>query len=230
MHDGLIWGFLMSKIGNPYGVAGLMGNLYVESKLNSGLLQSASGRRLSMTSEEYTKVVDDGSYTNFIQDKAGYGLAQWTYWSRKEALLNYAKKAGCSIGDVSMQLSFLWDELQKYKTCLDVLKKATCVREASDAVVEHYEKPNDQSEKGKQNRADYGQKFYDKYVKTEGKRVRILADKTNIRNGNGKEYKRIAGANKDDVYPWIATAENGWHAIVCQKQVCWVSGEFSAIM
>ena len=30
--------------------------------------------------------MDNGKYTNFIYDKAGYGLAQWTYWSLKKQL------------------------------------------------------------------------------------------------------------------------------------------------
>lgn len=219
----------MSKIGNPYGVAGLMGNLYVESRLDSTLLQGTSSRRLGLSSQEYTAKVDNGSYSEFISDKAGYGLAQWTYSTRKEALLNYAQKAKCSIGDLSMQLSFLWEELQSYKICLETLKKATSVKQASDIVVERYEKPADQSEKAKQNRANYGQKYYDKFVKSEEKKVRVTTDKTNIRTGNGKQYSKCGQANKDDVFVWVATAENGWHAIVYNKQVAWISNEFSKV-
>ena len=47
-----------------------------------------------MTDAEYTAAVDSGSYTNFVRDSAGYGLAQWTYYSRKQALYDYAKAAG----------------------------------------------------------------------------------------------------------------------------------------
>lgn len=42
-----------------------------------------------MTDAEYTAAVDAGTYTNFVNDKAGYGLAQWTYWSLKQEMLNY---------------------------------------------------------------------------------------------------------------------------------------------
>ena len=34
-------------------------------------------------------------------------MAQWTYWSRKQNLLNFAKSKGKSIGDLNMQLEFL---------------------------------------------------------------------------------------------------------------------------
>jgi hypothetical protein len=42
-----------------------------------------------MTDAEYTAAVNNGSYTNFINDSAGYGLAQWTYWSLKRDMLEY---------------------------------------------------------------------------------------------------------------------------------------------
>ncbi len=49
-----------------------------------------------MTDTTYTAAVDSGSYTNFVHDSAGYGLAQWTYHSRKQALLDFARAAGKS--------------------------------------------------------------------------------------------------------------------------------------
>ncbi len=61
-----------------------------------------------MTDEEYTTAVDNGKYTNFIKDKAGYGLAQWTYWSRKENLFDFCKRKNKSIGDINAQLDFLY--------------------------------------------------------------------------------------------------------------------------
>ena len=44
-------------------------------------------KKLKMTDTEYTSAVDDGRYKNFVKDGAGYGLAQWTFWSRKQNLL-----------------------------------------------------------------------------------------------------------------------------------------------
>lgn len=102
-----IWNHLYAKIGNPYGVAGLMGNLYAESTLNPKNLQQTYEKKLGYTDDTYTAAVDDGSYTNFVKDSAGYGLAQWTYWSRKQALLTYAQGKGASIGDLETQLDFL---------------------------------------------------------------------------------------------------------------------------
>ena len=228
--DQTIWDFLMSKIGNAYGVAGLMGNLYVESHLQSVYLQSSYSRKLGLSSAEYTKAVDDGSYTNFVHDEAGYGLAQWTHWSRKEKLLDCAKNCGTSIGDLMMQLTYLWLELQKYPIALGTCKSAKSIREASDAIALRYEKPKDTSEKALQNRAEFGIKYYNTFAeKTPMKEVVLTANKVNIRAGNDKTYSRLGQEPKGAIFEWVATSENGWHAIVYKKQVAWVSGEFSKI-
>ena len=165
MSNKTIWNYLISQTGNEYGVAGLMGNLHAESALRSNNLQNSGNNRLGMSDEEYTKAVDNGTYTDFVEDGkrgCGYGLAQWTYWSRKENLLNFAKSKGASIGDENMQLEFLVMELKRdFKTVWNTLCSAHSVKEASDSVLCEYEKPADQSDTAKARRASYGQKFYD---------------------------------------------------------------------
>ena len=161
-----IWDFLHGKIGNAYGAAGMMGNLYAESALRPNNLQNTYEKKFGMTDAEYTAAVDDGSYTNFVKDSAGYGLAQWTYWSRKQALLEFAQAAGKSIGDLQTQLDFLWKELQGYTSVLNTLKSATTVKTASDAVLTGYERPSDQGDAVKEKRAGYGQTYFDKYAGT----------------------------------------------------------------
>lgn len=152
----------MEKIKNPYGVAGLMGNLYAESGLKPANLQNSYEKSLGMTDAEYTAAVDNGTYTEeeFVHDHAGYGLAQWTYWSRKQNMYKHIKNLGLSIGDLDAQLSFLWAELSKYTAVTSVLFKATSVREASDVVLMKYEKPKNQSEENQIRRAGYGEIYY----------------------------------------------------------------------
>lgn len=160
-----IWNFLYGKIGNAYGTAGLMGNLYAESGLKPTNLQNTYEKKLGISDAEYTVAVDNGTYDNFVKDSAGYGLAQWTYWSRKQALLEFAKASGKSIGDLSMQLDFIWKELsESYKAVLSTLKSATSVTVASTAVLTKYEKPADQGESVQTKRASYGQTYFDKYA------------------------------------------------------------------
>lgn len=164
-NDEKIWNFLIDKGLNDYGDAGVMGNFYAESGLKSNNLQNSYEKKLGYTDETYTAAVDNGTYKNFVHDSAGYGLAQWTHWSRKEALLNYAKAQKASIGSLEMQLNFFWKELsESYKALLNTLKTATSVYEASTAVMVSYERPANQSDAAKQKRAEYGQMFYDKFA------------------------------------------------------------------
>lgn len=148
------------------GAAGVMGNLYAESGLRPNNLQNSYEGKLGMADAEYTEMVDHGTYQNFGNDRAGYGLCQWTYPTRKAALLAYAKSLGKSIGDLEMQLGFLMKELSTgYKSLLTLLKTATTVQEASDAFLLQFERPADQSATVKSKRAGYGQTYYNKYAK-----------------------------------------------------------------
>ena len=160
-----IWDSLTAAGMTPAGAAGLMGNLYAESGLDPCNLQNTSEKKLGLTDAAYTAAVDAGTYTNFARDSAGYGLAQWTYWSRKQNLHDFAKSAGKSIGDLEMQLNFLMKELrERYRAVLSILETAAAVREASDAVLLNYERPADQSAAVKEKRAGYGQAYFDKYA------------------------------------------------------------------
>ncbi len=163
-----VWDFLYGKIGNAYGVAGLMGNLYAESSLIANNLQNTYNTKLGMTDKEYTDAVDDGSYTNFSSDSAGYGLAQWTYSTRKKALQEYAAEQKASVGNLQMQLEFLYKELsESYKAVLSTLKSATSVSEASNIVLTKYEIPADTGTSVQSKRTGYGQTYYDKYAGTD---------------------------------------------------------------
>ncbi len=160
-----IWDRLYAAIQNPYGVAGVMGNFYAESALRSNNLQNTYEKKLGMTDEQYTAAVDNGSYTNFIHDSAGYGLFQATYWSIKESLLKFAQEKGVSISDWQMQVDwFLQAMKNEYKAIWTVLTTARTVREASDAVLLKFERPADQSEAVQVRRAGYGQTYFDKYA------------------------------------------------------------------
>ena len=154
---------------NDYGTAGLMGNLYAESGLSPINLQNSFNKKLGMTDQEYTAAVDSGSYQNFAHDGAGYGLAQWTYWSRKQNLLKHCKSTGASIGDLDAQLSFLLQELTNgYAGVVKTLKTAGSVLEASNAVLLNFERPTDQSRAVQEKRAAYGQSFFDKFAGKSG--------------------------------------------------------------
>lgn len=156
-----IWNFLMDLTGNAYGAAGLMGNLYAESGLSPTNLQDSYEASLGYDDQSYTNAVDNGTYQNFVHDQAGYGLAQWTYFSRKQALLTLAKGRGTSIGSLDTQLEYLARELNGGSILAD-LRNASSVREASDIVMIRFENPADQSERAKALRASYCEYYYNK--------------------------------------------------------------------
>ena len=87
-----IWNYIYGKLPNPYAVAAIMGNLYAESSLNS---LSMAGKKKSQWSSsfEYISAVNSGSYDqySFAHDGIAFGLVQWTYWSRKQALHEFSK-------------------------------------------------------------------------------------------------------------------------------------------
>lgn len=227
-----IWNFLIGKGLNEYGAAGVEGNFYAESGLKPNNLQNSYEKKLGYTDETYTAAVNSGAYKNFVHDSAGYGLAQWTHWSRKEALLNYAKAQKASIGDLDMQLNFFWKELSGYKTLLNTLKTATSVYEASTAFMVSYERPANQSDSNKKKRAELGQCFYDEFATSEpavGDIVNFTGD-THYTNANAKTGKpcKPGKARITQIYqlgkskhPYQLVATSGSTSNVCG----WVNAE-----
>lgn len=168
-----IWNFFMSKIGNEYGVAGLMGNLFAESMLYPNIVQGDVP--ISSVSVEYTAKVDSGeiSKNDFVHNGpggGGYGLAQWTFYTRKEALYDFYKNGGySSIGSIELACDFLWHELQNdFPGVLSVLQNATSIREASNKVLHDFEAPADQSATVEEKRASNGQYYYNLFSGSAG--------------------------------------------------------------
>lgn len=172
MNEQIIWNYFKKKGLNDYGCAGLLGNLYAESGLMSNNLENTGNKKLNMSDSEYTKVVDNGTYTmeQFVHDGFGYSLAQWTWHERKKNFYEYVKSKNKSIGDIEVAIEFLYKELsESYPVVLKTLKTAKSVLEASNAVLLKFERPADQSVAVQNKRASYGQKYYDKYATSANK-------------------------------------------------------------
>lgn len=165
--EGYIWNYFYSKLGNAYGVAGLMGNLYAESGLQPNNLQNTYESSLGYSDTSYTNAVDSGAYSesSFVNDSAGYGLAQWTYYTRKQGLYDMYKTGNySSIGSVELACDYLYKELsESYPNVLNTLINATNVRTASNSVLHDFESPADQSDSVSDTRTSYGVYYYNKY-------------------------------------------------------------------
>lgn len=161
-----IWGVLLSDIGNEFGVAGLMGNLQHESGLISyrvqGDFSDGYADSISYTAQVDSGAVSEYDFVNNGPGGGGYGLAQWTYYSRKQALYNMKKSGGyTSIGSVQLACAYLLYELKNsYPTVYNTLKTATSIRVASDCVLHDFERPEDQSTAVEIERANSGTALY----------------------------------------------------------------------
>lgn len=123
----------------PEGACGLMGNMQAESAMRSNNAQDGMTK---LSDAEYTAGVDNGTYTKFVGDAVGYGLCQWTYWTRKQALYDFAKAKGTSIGNETMQVEFAIQEIQKgYPDLWKFLCTTESIEEAAERVCVTYERP-----------------------------------------------------------------------------------------
>ena len=148
-----IYRYLLKQGCTVAGAFGIIGNLYAESHLEPTNLENMYNSRFGMTDAQYTQGVDDGSYTNFVKDCAGYGLAQWTYWSRKQALLDYVQSKKVSIGDLDAQLEYLVKELKtNYRSVWQTVITSKDLFECTKCVMLDFERPANQSESAQKGR------------------------------------------------------------------------------
>ncbi len=120
------------------GTCGLMGNMQAESGMKSNIAQRGM---TALSDEEYTAAAAEWP-VKFIHDGVGYGLCQWTYWSRKQALFNFAQEHGTSVGDEGMQAEFCISELKNdYPGLWALLCSVTDIYTAASEVCTVYERP-----------------------------------------------------------------------------------------
>ena len=124
-------------------------------------------------SRAYTAQVDAGNISRgeFIHGGpggGGYGLLQWTFWSRKAGLYDTAKQMGVSIGSEEAAIAWLWRELNstEYSDVLTALETGRDIRTMSDVFMHRFERPADQSEAACARRAAFAEEFYREFAGT----------------------------------------------------------------
>lgn len=166
--EGAVWDYLYQAIGNEYGVAGIMGNMQNESGIIACRMQGDFSSGYS-TSKTYADKVDSGaisrsSFVNNGPNGGGWGLVQWTYYTLKEKLYDYAKATKQSIGSLKMQLEFLVKNLQEdYPSVWKSLKSATSVRQAASVFLYQFERPDDQSQAVENQRTADGEAIFKRH-------------------------------------------------------------------
>lgn len=149
-----IWNYLKSQGFSDAGIAGIMGNLQQESGLRADNVQNHMGYE----DADYVAAIKSGAISRdeFIHDSRGFGIAQWTYHTRKAAL--YDTLGPQNIDSLAGQLSFMVNEMGDDLT--GKLKNATSVNDATDVFQYTYEragKPN------MENRRNQANGFYSTY-------------------------------------------------------------------
>jgi len=146
------------------GAFGVLGNLYAESGVVPNNLENYYAQKWGITDEEYTEMVNDGRITReqFISE-AGYGIAQWTFWSRKAGLYDLAKNNLKSIDDIDMQAEYLIRELKTYEDVWETITNSRNLKECSDIVLLDFERPADQSAENRQRRYEIGKELMESY-------------------------------------------------------------------
>lgn len=162
----VIWDFFLDKGLSPEAAAGLLGNLYAESALNTINLENAFEEKLGYSDYSYTYAVDHQTYSreSFINDQAGYGLCQWTSTTRKKELYDMAKDRKVSVSDLNLQLDIIWEELtDEHAYFLEFLSNSLTLKQASDAAMYHYMIPSIQNTYIEDMRLSYTLSFYEAF-------------------------------------------------------------------
>lgn len=143
----------------PEGAAGSMGNMFAESTMKANIAQRGM---TTLSDEAYTAASDMGQI-DFVHDAVGYGLCQWTYYTRKAGLLSYARECGVSVGDEDMQVNYYLKELQDYPGVLSVLMTSHDLKQCSDIVCTEFERP---AVNNLDARYGFAKKFYEQFAGT----------------------------------------------------------------
>ena len=96
------------------------------------------------TSKAYVQSVTNGSISrdSFAKDQKGFGLAQWTFYSRKYALYDFWKASGKALDSAEMQTDYALKELREdYRPLLDFLKSTNDIFTATSRICREYERP-----------------------------------------------------------------------------------------
>lgn len=155
-----LWIQLRNRGHSPDATAAIMGNIEAESAFRPNNVEDRS----KLTDAEYTTAVDDGriSRDSFMRDALGYGLCQWTYFTRKAGLYDLCRQRGVSISDTPAQLDYLGMELaeHEYQPVKRALDSDASLYEKTRMFMVLFERPADQSQEAINYRVGLAQAIY----------------------------------------------------------------------
>lgn len=149
-----IWQILRAAGMTEAGAAAMLGNMQAESALRAN---NAQDGMTSLSDAQYTAAADRGELS-FASDSVGYGLCQWTFPTRKAALLKFARAAGKSVGDMAIQVDFCVKELKSdFSALWAFLCRSGDIEAAAGRICREFERP---AVDNRGERASYAEKWY----------------------------------------------------------------------
>lgn len=253
-----IWNNLIAKIGNPYGVAALMGAIYASSTFKPNLVNAHDEEEFKRM-DDYTSSVNNGvrEMESFVHDGYSYGICQWNWWVSKQGLFNMARKAKKSIGSLDLQLDFLWDELHTIMNSqiLNQLVNSKRMDVCETAAYTYMKLQHKKLQMGAV--ASFAHQFYDCYcmhmskndIETKytlsrrereefmnemgkkTKRVVAWANNVIVRIADNCKAKEVGSLRTDITYEYIMSNEKKtWHCIVFDGKLRWVSNKHTQVI
>lgn len=226
----MAWKFFAPIIGNNLGTAGLIAGLYLRSECDpyTGYVEYLGNDPVDMKT--------------FVHDKKGFGMGKWKSWVRKQSLYNFCSKSGEHLYDINAQASFIMDEFSgtTYGPVLRELMDATSVKEAAYIVYDKYLDMRKHDDEEREICAEmaldiyllYGEpielKVPVKYVKSNGKRVRVKGQK-------GKKLpfvrKTLGYLKPDELYRFAMVSDDGSeYALYFKDEFGYVNSEKTHIV
>ena len=224
-----IWNYFLNKGFSPYGIASMMGNMQVESKFIPNNLEDG---RLPYNDAQYTAMVDNGTYKNFVNDGCGYGIVQWTYSVFKDDLLKLCRSRGKSIGDLQCQLDQLYNHL-KSEGLYNTIKNSTSIDETTIYFLTKFEKPKVQNQKVKEKRIKYAKEIFNEFYNKGGNKMKYSANNPPLicMQTNSTCYKQTSkmqvkgvlwhstGANNPYLKRYVQPSDNDPNKAILQSQI-----------
>lgn len=143
-----IYNYMVAKGLSGAQAAGILGNLQQESNFNPAIIQGGQ--------------IADANYTPV--NGVGFGLAQWTFTPRQQPLVDLAKSTNRKVIDITVQLDYLWKELNTtHAHSLTSLKAASTPEDAAYFFHRDFEGSADSEAFVKQVRGGNARQWYEKF-------------------------------------------------------------------
>lgn len=211
-----IWFYFRNLGYSEAATAGAMGNMGTETGGTYDPRIVQGDIPFSQFSIDYTNKVDSGkiSKNDFMRNGpngGGYGLVQFTYYTRKETLYDHAKETSTSIGDLKTQLETImkefedWKKTQTYKTW----KGCNSESEIDTATIEFmngYEKPGTPHES---ERKKYAHEIYKRFHGKSAPSESSISSSSNSLISSAKKVKKYI-SSKGYRYGALGSKVENW--------------------